>query len=292
MQPNVTYVSPAFDAESPVPNVPREVLGRGAYEAAKQQWDHLLTRLAWDELQDGDRAGWIGIAEGALAAAGFHALVEDVVAERDAAHAGIVEAGGHKHLRDAKGRLIPLGMIKPQRLLEDEMVRKVFRFALDLSAQVARFKGHTFADLNAFQSLLEQQYGAKQGGEKGNVTFSTFDDTMRIEIKIADILSFGAELQVAKKLVDECLVEWGADSHEALRALVNRVFSVEKEGQINRGEIFSLLAMEVEDERWQRAMGAIRDSIHVTGTKAYLRFRMRPEPQAGWTTVAIDLAAA
>lgn len=279
--------------ETTIPNVSPDFLGRAAYEAAQEVNDFIgQSDVDWTDLGQDDRAGWIAVAQAPMIAAGLVVMADDVVAEAAAAHAGIVEAGGHKHLRDSKGRLIPLGLIKPQRLLEDEMVRKVFRFALDLSAQVARFKGHTFADLNSFQTLLEQHYGAKQGGEKGNVTFSTFDDTMRIEVKIADILTFGAELQVAKKLVDECLVEWGADSHEAIRALVNRVFNVEKEGQINRGEIFSLLAMEVEDARWQRAMGAIRDSIHVTGTKAYLRFRMRPDPQASWSTVAIDLAAA
>ncbi|MCA0419603.1 MAG: DUF3164 family protein, partial [Proteobacteria bacterium] len=187
--------------------------------------------------------------------------------------------------------LIGLGQIKPQRVLEDEMVRKVMRFATDLSAQIARFKGHTFEDLAAFQSLLEQQYGAKAGGPKGNVTFSTFDDSMRVEVKIADQIAFGPELQAAKRLVDECLKEWGADSHEALRSLVNRVFSVEKEGQINRGELFSLLAMEIADERWQSAMEAIRDSIRVIGTKAYLRFRVRDEHGA-LSTVTIDLAAA
>lgn len=204
----------------------------------------------------------------------------------------IIELDGKRYMRDAKGSLVPLGLIKAQHLLEDEAVRKIMRFATDLSAQVFRFKGHTFEDLNALQSLFEQQYGARAGGPKGNVTFRSFDDTMRVEVKIADLIEFGAELQAAKKLVDECLVEWGAESHEALRALVNRVFSVEKEGQINRAELFSLLRMEVEDERWQRAMDAIRDSIRVTGSKAYLRFRTRPDTSSAWSTVTIDLAAA
>ncbi|PZU93141.1 MAG: sulfate transporter [Chelatococcus sp.] len=219
------------------------------------------------------------------------ALADDILDEKAAVSAGIVEVGADKFMRDPKGNLIGLGQIKPQRLLEDEMVRKVMRFATDLSAQIARFKGHTFEDLAAFQSLLEQQYGAKAGGPKGNVTFSTFDDSMRVEVKIADQIAFGPELQAAKRLVDECLKEWGADSHEALRSLVNRVFSVEKEGQINRGELFSLLAMEIEDKRWQSAMDAIRDSIRVIGTKAYLRFRVRDE-QGALSTVTIDLAAA
>jgi hypothetical protein len=290
MQPNVTYLQPPFDADAPAPHVPREVLGRAAYEAALKRPD-LCVSLPWDDVLDDERADWTSVAEAVLSTAGLDALAEDVLAEREAVDTGIVEAGGAKYLRDPKGALIPLGMVKPQRLLEDEMVRKIMRFALDLSAQVARFKGHTFADLAAFQSLLEQQYGAKAGGPKGNVSFTTFDDSMRIEVKIADLITFGAELQAAKKLVDECLEEWGADSHEAIRALVNRVFSVGKEGQINRAELFSLLAMEVEDPRWQRGMEAIRDSIRVIGTKAYLRFRIRDEAGA-LGTVTIDLAAA
>lgn len=208
-----------------------------------------------------------------------------------AMEAGIEHVAGEKYMRDPRGALMPIALVKAQHQLEDEMVRKVMFFAEELSAQVGRFKGHTFEDLNALQSVLEQQYGARAGGAKGNVTFRSFDDSLRVEVKIADQITFGAELQSAKKLVDECLVEWGADSRPEIRALVNRVFSVEKEGQINRGELFSLLAMEIEDERWQRAMGAIRDSIRVVGQKAYLRFRKRRQ-DGSWATVTIDLAAA
>jgi hypothetical protein len=208
------------------------------------------------------------------------------------AHDHAIELGGARYLRDAKGALIPIGLVKPQHLLEDEVVRKVMRFARDLSDQIARFKGHTFEDLNGFQSLLEQEYGARAGGAKGNVTFQSFDGTLKVQVAITDQIAFGPELQAAKTLVDECLVEWGAESRAELRALVNRVFSVEKEGQINRAELFSLLRLEIEDERWQRAMGAIRDSIRITGTKAYVRFYERPAPDAAWRAVTIDMAAA
>lgn len=203
-----------------------------------------------------------------------------------------IEIAGHFYMRDAKGALIPLGLVKPQHLLEDETVNKIMAFAIDLSAQVARFKGHTFEDLNAFQSLLEQHYGARAGGAKGNVTYQSFDGLRKIKVQIADQFSFGPELQQAKALVDECLVEWGAESREEIRALVNRVFSVEKEGQINRAELFMLLRLEIADERWQRAMDAIRDSIRVTGTKSYVRFYIRADAQADFITVTIDLAAA
>lgn len=203
-----------------------------------------------------------------------------------------IEIEGRAYLRDAKGALIPVETVKPQHKLEDEVVRKVMGFARELSGQIARFKAHTFEDLNGFQSLLEQEYGARAGGAKGNVTFQSFDGLQKVQVQIADQIAFGPELQTAKKLIDECLIEWGAQSHEAIRALVNRVFNVEKEGQINRAELFSLLRLDVTDERWLRAMDAIRDAIRVTGTKAYVRFYERAAPDAPWRSVTIDLAAA
>jgi hypothetical protein len=204
----------------------------------------------------------------------------------------IVTVGDDRYMRDAKGALVPLSLVKPQHSLEDELVRKVFGFAEELSGQITRFKAHTFEDVASFQSLLEQHYGARAGGAKGNVTFQSYDGTRKVQVQIADQLSFGAELTVAKKLVDECLIEWGAESRPEIRALVNRVFSVEKEGQINRGELFSILRLDIPDERWQRAMDAIRDAIRVVGTKAYVRFYKRDAADGPWRAVSIDLAAA
>jgi len=209
-----------------------------------------------------------------------------------ALQAGVTMISGRDYMADAKGALMPRDMVKPQHQLEDQTVRKVMFFARELSAQIARFKGHTFEDLNAFQSLLEQEYGGKKGGLKGNVTYQSYDGLQKVQVQIADQISFGAELQEAKKLIDVCLLEWGAESRPEIAALVNRVFSVDKEGQINRAELFGLLRLDIQDERWMRAMDAIRDSIRVTGTKAYLRFYDREKADGPWRAVSIDIANA
>jgi hypothetical protein len=208
------------------------------------------------------------------------------------ATAPVLVVGGEEHMRDAKGALVPVSLIRPQDRLQDETVRKVMGHALALNAQIARFRQHTFDDLNAFQALLEQEYGARAGGAKGNVSFLSFDGRFKVQVAIADQISFGPELQTAKKLIDECLVEWGAESRPEIRALVNRVFSVEKEGQINRAELFGLLKLEITDERWVSATRAIRDAIRVIGTREYVRFYMRERPTDQWHHLAIDIASA
>lgn len=205
---------------------------------------------------------------------------------------GITNVNGKPYMADAKGALVPLEMIKPADKLEDETVRKIMEFARDLSAQIARFRGHTMTDLGEFDALLDQEYGLKKGGKKGNRTYQTFDGLMKVVVSVADFVDFGPQLQVAKTLIDDCLNEWAADSRPEIRAIVTRAFNTDKEGQINRSEIFMLLRMQIEDERWLRAMEAIRDAMRVTGSKEYVRFYERKRITDGWQAVTIDLAKA
>lgn len=202
------------------------------------------------------------------------------------------QVAGKFYMTDPKGALVPVETIKPTDLLMDETVRKVLGFADNLNAQIARFKLHTLADVSSLLALFDQEHGVKLGGTKGNVTLTTFDGTMKVQLAIADQITFGPELQSAKKLVDECLVEWAADSRPELRAIVQRAFNTDKEGLVNRAELFGLLRLDIEDERWQRAMKAIKESIRVEGTKEYVRFYRRPHARAAWSAVTIDVAAA
>jgi hypothetical protein len=53
-----------------------------------------------------------------------------------------------------------------------------------------------------------------------------------------------------------------------------------------------LLGLDIKDERWMRAMAAIRDAIRVVGSKTYVRVFMRDAPDAAWQAVSIDLSKA
>ena len=206
---------------------------------------------------------------------------------------GVVIVNGRKHMPDARGALVPLELIKAQLLLEDEMVRKVHGFAEDLHAQIARFRGHTMTDdLGAYDALLAQEYGARKGGAKGNRTYMTFDGLMKITVQVSEFIDFGPSLQVAKELIDECLNEWAAESRPEVRAVITKAFNTDKQGKINRTEIFKLLRLEIEDERWQNAMQAVRDAMRVIGSREYLRFHKRASLEEPWQAITIDLAKA
>lgn len=199
---------------------------------------------------------------------------------------------GHTYMGDGKGGWQPLETIKAQHLLEDETVRKIVSFAIPLSEQVARFKAHAFEDIGDFEAVLDQEYGAKKGGKRGNKTLSTVDGLYRVEVRVSDRIDFGPELQVAKTLFDECLNEWSAEARAELRGLVTDAFNTDKQGTINRALVFTLLRRESDDPRWKRGQDAIRDAMRVIGSTVYIRCAQRDRPDAPWEYIEISLARA
>lgn len=203
---------------------------------------------------------------------------------------GVETIGGKDYMRDGRGSLTPVELVRPQDKLQDDVVRKILGYAIDLSGQVRRFKVHTFDDISAFEAILAEHYDAKLGGAKGNKTLMSFDGLFKITVQVADQFDFGPELQVAKDLTDECLNEWAADARPEIRSIVTRAFNTDKQGQINRAEIYRLLRLEIGDARWLRAMEAIKDAMRVIGTSTYVRCYRRACVESKWEHVQIDLA--
>ena len=108
------------------------------------------------------------------------------------------------YLMDAKGRLVPESLIRQHERLEDKTVRDIIKYADELSGQIGRFKGHTFEDVASFLDLLSARYGQspRRGmNGKGNIALTSYDGTQRVQVLIADELTFSAGLQVAKEII-------------------------------------------------------------------------------------------
>ncbi len=195
------------------------------------------------------------------------------------------------YMTDPKGHLVPINLVSDADKLEDQTVNDIVKFATDLSGQIARFKGHTFDDVNTAAELMGEQYGVRKGGQKGNMTFTSYDGCRKVQVQVADNITFGPQLQIAKGLIDECIEEWSEKSNDEIKALVNHAFDVGKEGQVNRTALFSLRRMNIKHPKWKQAMQAITDSIRIVGTKSYVRIYERKDAQASWEMIALNIAA-
>ena len=60
--------------------------------------------------------------------------------------------------------------------------------------------------------------------------------------------------------------------------------------RINSSRILGLRRVDIKDERWQRAMDAISESLQVTGTRAYMRVYER-DAHGKYNAIPLDMAA-
>lgn len=199
---------------------------------------------------------------------------------------------GQLHYRDARGTLVPAELVKAQHKLEDETVRKVFGYAAELSAQIGRFKQHTFDDVDGLLGVLAQEYSDARGGVKGNVTLNSYDGLFKVQVAVGETIHFGPELQNCRNLIDTCLADWSSDARPEIRVIVQQAFDTDKEGNLSRTRLFGLRRLDIRDERWVEAMRALDDSIQVIGSKRYCRFYRRAKVTEKWEAVSIDVASA
>lgn len=193
--------------------------------------------------------------------------------------------------KNAMGHLVPVEQIQPIDLARDELVMEKAAKIKAAQEQLRQLKAEIMGDIEAFVSLAAEKYEAQVGGQKGNVTLMSFDGRYKLRRQISENLSFDERLQAAKSLIDECIREWTQGSRTELQALINDAFQVDKEGRINTGRILGLRRLNIDDDRWHRAMEAISDSLQVTGTTAYFRLYERVGNGDRYVSVPLDMAA-
>jgi hypothetical protein len=175
------------------------------------------------------------------------------------------------YMEDPQGRLTPKETIREIDLLRDDLVKDVVTRTRKVSEQIAEHKSNVLSEIEAFVDLSSERFGVTMGGNKGNVTLTSYDGRYKVLRAIAENLVFDERLQVAKALIDECIHDWSEGTRAEIMALVTDAFQVDKEGKINTKRILSLRRLEINDPKWQRAMQAIGESLQVAGSKTYVR---------------------
>ena len=194
------------------------------------------------------------------------------------------------YMEDAQGRLVPVNMVKDVDKARHDFVLEVVGKATALRESMARFRDDVMGDMAAFVALSAEKYGARIGGDKGNLTLVSYDGRYKLTRQVSETLVFDERLQAAKSLIDECITEWTEGSRDELKALINDAFQVDKEGRINTGRVLGLRRLNIEDARWLQAMQAVSDSLRVSGSKTYVRVYER-HSDGKYTPIALDLAS-
>lgn len=84
--------------------------------------------------------------------------------------------------------------------------------------------------------------------------------------------------------------EYTKDANVNLKAIVQKAFNVNAEGKINVKRVLELRTLKIEDEKWQRAMQALSDSLHIQTSREYIRFYERKDDTGEYELINLDFA--
>lgn len=195
------------------------------------------------------------------------------------------------YMKNASGHLVPIDNIKPIDLLRDETVREIHRLALALQKHIEEEKAYIYKHIQDFLAVSMQEYGVEHGGKKGNITLPSYDGNIKVQVAVSDILGFTEQIHAAKELVDRCVIRWSEGSNMHIKTLVQHAFQVDKEGNINKGRVLGLLQVDIDDDQWQLAMKALRDSIVTISSKQYIRIMKRENLNEKHRQVVLDFSS-
>ena len=186
---------------------------------------------------------------------------------------------GKDYMRDSQGRLCPVESVSDLDKMRDSTV-------MELVA-----KAEMLETIETFVQISAEQYDAKVGGEKGNVSLVSFDGQYKVTRAMQDNITFDERLGVAQAIISEVLRDLTDGSSSDLRALVESAFQVNKDGQVSAARILGLRRVKISHPRWADAMRALSDSIQPLYSKAFVRIHKRDQNGA-WQPIPLDIAKA
>ncbi len=195
-----------------------------------------------------------------------------------------------QYLKNSRGFEVPVNKIAESDLLKNELVCIMVEDAKALSELHDEFKRKVFNQVNDFISKLASMYQVEIGGAKGNVNLTSYDGRKKVEVGVADQITFGPEINIAKELIDlvvnEKLESVGDD--RLLREIVQDAFSTNSDGNYNKARIMALRKYRLasDNENWATAMQALDDAIILSSTKTYVRFYER-NLQGAWVHIPL-----
>ncbi|WP_085299286.1 DUF3164 family protein [Cognaticolwellia mytili] len=191
-------------------------------------------------------------------------------------------------LLNARGFQTPIDDIKPQDILKHDLVTALAKEAKALSKTHYDFKRKTFTEVNNLISLVAGEYDVNIGGAKGNVSLTSYDQKLRIQVGIADQISFGAEIDIAKQLITEVIEDELSDTNSFITQLMRDAFEADKQGHYNKNRILALRKYRDANktEKWEAAMKALDEAIICSDSKTYITFQER-NIEGAWVQIPL-----
>jgi len=191
---------------------------------------------------------------------------------------------------NAQGFAVKAHLVPARVKLEDQTVNELLAGAKTIREKIAAFKASAMSDVSAFLDVLFDTYQVKRTGGRGGVELTSFNGLRRVTVSVQDAITLGSEIQAAKALIDDCIVRWSKGADDNLMAIINDAFQVGESGKLRVQAILGLRRLDINDDGWRMAMNAMGDAIRKETSRSYVRFYERPNVDAPFEQIVLDMS--
>ncbi len=167
----------------------------------------------------------------------------------------------------------------------DELVLRFIRQAKMLQATIKTFKDCCINEVDTFIDVnkSDNNYDGNQ------IDLLSSDGRYKLQCMTLRYINFNEDLQVAKKLIDNCIKNNPDNFSSNIEAIAKDAFKTNDAGEINIRRVFNLRHLDINNDEWQTAMRSILKVIQVTD-KDNLSLYERAEYNNHWQPILLDLA--
>lgn len=192
---------------------------------------------------------------------------------------------------NAQGDLIRISNLTPLQREEEALCKELFPMAQSLNEQMAHFKYQSMHLVNVvIERCVKEHNIIKLKKIKGTVTFFSIDGLIKIVRSIDDRIEINSNIEAARQLFDQYRDVIKRDSSGDAQQWIDTSFET-KNGKMSTGKLIEIMNKEIDHPIYRKGVEALRKSLFVAGTKAYLRFYFRDAADDEWKSLPLQFSS-
>ena len=184
---------------------------------------------------------------------------------------------------NAAGDQVPVKFVPKSDRVKEGLAAYLYKESLKVQAALETLHTLMTDACATVAKLVREEYELKNGKKpkatKGNMTWYSFDNSIKVEANVNEVVKWNdAMMHEAKGLLNEYLDSQLTDNQALIKKLVNDAFSNTK-GAIDSRKVFQLLRYEsqINSSKFRKACEIMRDAQMIDRTKMYMKISERQE---------------
>ncbi|MBL4832620.1 MAG: DUF3164 family protein [Pseudomonas sp.] len=192
---------------------------------------------------------------------------------------------------NAQGDLIKESNLSPLQREETKLCQELFPKAQELHHAIALFKHESMHMVEqALERLMNQHKIVKFKKIKGNVQFVSINGLIKIQRAIDDRIEANSISEVARQFISQYQQVVKEGSSRDASQWIDTTFE-NGNGKLSVSKIVDFMNRDIDHPLYRQAVEALRKSLFVSGTKAYLRFYFRDAADSEWKALPLQFSS-